>query len=48
MKKFVIVSMIILSALSLFGQKHDKIYFSGSVKGLSILLVWFVIFQWRE
>ena len=33
MKKFVIVSMIILSALSLFGQKHDKIYFSGSVKG---------------
>ena len=28
MKKFVIVSMIILSALSLFGQKHDKIYFT--------------------
>ena len=33
MKKFVIVSTIILSVLSLWGQKNDKVYFSGSVKG---------------
>ena len=33
MKKFIIVSTIILSVLSLWGQKNDKVYFSGSVKG---------------